>query len=131
VTRPRAPKYVVADLEQALDYLKSLAGHEGHDRYAGDHHPDAARFLDSWVLPLVQRSYDWAANEPQPPEHAVVNGHDLEWDPPMASSAVRWTCRRTGCRMAAIQAGGSGWYGTAMTELCMGTGTPRTTAAGQ
>jgi hypothetical protein len=45
------------------------------------------------------------------------NGHDIEDDPPFASSARRWTCAR--CQRAVIVAG-LVIYGTATTQHCDG-----------
>ncbi|MFK0182485.1 hypothetical protein ACIQVR_41785 [Streptomyces xanthochromogenes] len=50
-----------------------------------------------------------------PPKAAVDNGHVLEWDPPVASAALRWTCRH--CGAAALQYG-SNEYGSATEKTC-------------
>ena len=52
----------------------------------------------------------------QPPQRAVDNGHDLEWDPPAAmTAALRWTCRA--CGASAIDPLGNE-YGDAIHDTC-------------
>lgn len=60
-----------------------------------------------------------------PPEQAVINGHNLEYDPPHALSAVRrWTCKT--CGDAAL-VNGRVEYGSAIENACAGGG-PRKAA---
>lgn len=64
MTRPRAPQRVRFDLDEALDMVRSLAGHAGHDRCTialSDEDQAAVRlYLDSWVIPRLQRTLLWA-----------------------------------------------------------------------
>lgn len=53
----------------------------------------------------------------QPPVKAVENGHVLEWDPPFASAALRWTC--TTCSATAIRYCRNE-YGSATETQCTG-----------
>lgn len=53
-----------------------------------------------------------------PPAAAIINGHDLAWDPPAAMTAARrWTCRRRDCGAAAIRYEANE-YGTACEQTC-------------
>ena len=51
-----------------------------------------------------------------PPQAAVDNGHDLEWDPPFMGNGQRWTCAR--CGRAAIRVG-TNEYGMAVLGRCL------------
>ncbi|KAB8186908.1 hypothetical protein FH608_046310 [Nonomuraea phyllanthi] len=50
-----------------------------------------------------------------PVQHAEALGHTMEWDPPFASSASRWTCKR--CEAAVLQ-NRSHVYGSAIEKTC-------------
>jgi hypothetical protein len=63
--RPRAAQHVIADLETALDHVKSLAGREGHDRCAvpDDVKKGARNYLESWAIPPLERALRHLRND--------------------------------------------------------------------
>lgn len=56
-----------------------------------------------------------AATTLTPPDTDITRTHDLEWDPPMASSAERWTCAR--CKRTVIRYHGN-VYGDGTENAC-------------
>lgn len=53
----------------------------------------------------------------KPPQKAIDNGHDLEWDPPGLSAAERWTCKNPDCLRTALRFRGNE-YGDALEAEC-------------
>lgn len=87
-------------------------------RRTGSGRVDAARFATDLVVGTAWEGRPDGRPNQVPPVDAVLNGHNLAWDPPAAmTAALRWTCRHYDCGAAAVRYEGNE-YGSATEQTC-------------